>query len=109
MSDKVREQFEADANLRWHPDAKGPGLLDRDPADGYYNTAVEYAWRAWQASRAAALEEAAKVCDDEAAEWEAQVEAAGKLSSITKHAVESTAVGARRCARRISALAGSGA
>lgn len=61
MSDKVRERFEADANLRWHPDAKGPGLLDRDPADGYYNTAVEYAWRAWQASRAAALEEAKAV------------------------------------------------
>lgn len=56
-----RAAFEADANLRWHPDAKGPGLLDRDPQGGYYNTAVEYAWRAWQASRLAALEEAANV------------------------------------------------
>ena len=61
-----------------------------------------------QATRRAALEDAAKACDDEASEWEAQVDAAGKLSGITKHAVESTAVGARRCARRVRTLAQGG-
>ena len=44
-----REAFEAWPGLRWHPNANGPGLMDRDPYGGYYNTAVEYAWRAWQA------------------------------------------------------------
>lgn len=32
----------------------------------YCDHEVELAWIAWQASRAAALEEAAQICDDEA-------------------------------------------
>lgn len=54
--DKMREEFEA-----WHVEqCKADGMdwydlsseLDRD-GDGYVYTGAKYAWRGWQASRAA--------------------------------------------------------
>jgi hypothetical protein len=50
MSDRVREAFEAHFRML-------PYYCDHE---------VELAWIAWQASRAAALKEAAQACDGEA-------------------------------------------
>ena len=38
-------------------------MWDRDSRDNYVNPFMRAAWRAWQAARSSALEEAAKVCD----------------------------------------------
>lgn len=43
-----RARFEKSRWIFWHPDAFQPGAFDRDCAGGYYNTAIEYAWRMWQ-------------------------------------------------------------
>ena len=70
MSDPIRAAFEAHfsalpymwdvgAFARYRP-LTGPQW------ESYQAVRTQAAWVAWQASRAAALEEAAKACDDEA-------------------------------------------
>lgn len=60
MSNPVREAFE-----KWHLKAFSffCGLHD---GDRYIDSNTRIRWEVWQASRAAALEEAAKACEDEA-------------------------------------------
>lgn len=60
MSDPVREAFKA-----WHRSRFGyqTDLCDEEQ---YVSSRTRTLWETWQASRAAALEEAAKACEDEA-------------------------------------------
>lgn len=60
MSDSVREAFEA-----WHRSKFGYHT-DLCGEERYVSSWERALWGAWQASRAAALEEAAQICDDEA-------------------------------------------
>jgi hypothetical protein len=90
-----REQFEA-----W---AKSNGL-DVLPAPHWANLTfqslpTEDSWRGWQASRRAALEEAAKICDESAAAWDET--AKGNYDGT----YDSKADAARECAADIRALA----
>lgn len=76
MSDKIREAFEAWAASG----AMSIATLDRFaqyPKGTYEDSRTHASWLGWQASRLAALEEAAQVCDslgpqmedDECARW----------------------------------------
>lgn len=78
MSDKVREQFEA--------------FMAEGDRSGYSRESL--AWVCWLASRAAALEEAAAVCEAEERRLESHGDGSGD---------------AEECARLIRALAGRGA
>jgi hypothetical protein len=60
MSDPVREAFEA-----WHRSKFGY-QTDLCGEERYVSSRAHTLWEAWQASRAAALEEAASECDAEA-------------------------------------------
>jgi len=55
---KQREEFEA-----WAADNTFYAVART--GDGYVSTVLQLAWMAWQASRAAALEEAEKECEAE--------------------------------------------
>lgn len=60
MSDPVRAAFEA-----WHRSKFGY-QTDLCGEERYVSSRAHTLWEAWQVSRAAALEEAAKACEDEA-------------------------------------------
>jgi hypothetical protein len=90
MSTKAREAFEAYWSERQritHP------YTHREVPEGWGAAFKPDAWKAWQASRQAAMEEAAKLCDKEADEGE-------PCPMVSPSWVD----GARDCAAAIRAL-----
>lgn len=92
MSNKVREAFEA-----WTVGAGGhPSVLRRNAGGDYALGSVRAEYAVWQASRAAALEEAAVECE--------------RISADSKHYGYGTEAAAEQgCADAIRDLAGRGA
>jgi len=64
-NDASRKAFEASIN-----EFRLCYSYDRNSRGEYWEYSIELAWKSWQASRKVAMEDAAKICDEQATEPE---------------------------------------